>query len=256
MLMERLAEAAAPRLAHRTVTDVRVGRSLVGVALDNGQYGAAYTLPGERMAQSTPGLDPEALIGRPATHLLRGLLETGSALERALGIATVNAVAEPDHDRMLEDADATATVPIRSTDTVGFIGRIRSVLRRVEGRAKRIIVFDRSLDEGVYPEERQPEMLPQCDLVFITGSALTNGTLEQLLGWCQWAREIVLIGPSTPLYPAVFAGSGVTVLAGALWPAEQRDVVMTQISQGAGFHTIGALAHRWAARVSPVANAG
>lgn len=254
MLMERLAEAAAPRLARRTVTDVRMGRALVGVVLDNGQYGTAYSLPGEQEAQTAPPINLGALVGRPATHLLKGLLEPSSTLERAIGVAAVNAVAEldPAPALMREDANAAATVPIRPTDTVGFVGRIRSVLQRAEGRARRIIVFDRSLTEGVYPEERQPELLPQCDLVFITGSALTNGTLENLLRWCLWAREVVLIGPSTPLYPAVFAGSGVTVLAGAIWPPENRLAVMEQISQEAGFHTMGSLAQRWAVRVRPV----
>ena len=66
---------------------------------------------------------------------------------------------------------------------MGLIGFIRSIHRRIEGRVARILIFDRSLEgePGISPEEQQPELLPLCDVVFVTGSAVTNGTLETLL---------------------------------------------------------------------------
>ena len=94
-------------------------------------------------------------------------------------------------------------MPVRPADTVGLIGSTRSIHRRIEGRVNRIIVFDRSLDgePGISPEEQQPELLPLCDVVFVTGSAVTNGTLEAVLPWCRRARDIVVIGPSTRSTP-------------------------------------------------------
>lgn len=247
MLLERIYEEALPRLAHRKVVEVRIGRALLAVVLDNGQYGVAYTLPGE--LAGTPAPEPAALVGMQAADLARKLVEPKSTLERALGLAVCGAVAEPDPSLALEDPDAGATVPIRPTDTVGLIGFIPSLARRAEAESARLIVFDRSEKEGVYPEERQAELLPACDVVFITGSALTNGTLDQLLSWCTRARDVALIGPSTPLYPRAFAGSGVTVLAGATWPVANRERILEEIGRGACFRDIGSLTERRALRV-------
>ncbi|MFO7173917.1 MAG: DUF364 domain-containing protein, partial [Bacillota bacterium] len=241
-------EEAAPRLAGRRVREVRIGAKMLAVALDNGRFGVASALRGERGESPAAVPDVGALVGRPATELAAGLL-SGEILDRALGVAVLSAVAEPDPALVLEDADGAAVVATRPTDTVGLVGFMRTLAARLEPQVARLMVFDRSERENVYPEEWQPELLPQCDLVFITATAILNGTLERLLTYCTGAREVVVVGPTTPLYPAAFAGTGVTVLAGAAWPPEHREAVMAAIARGASFHDISSLARRWALRV-------
>lgn len=250
MLLERLYEAAAPSLAGKRVQEVRIGNHLVGVLLDTGELGAAYALPGERRAVMPVFPDPSRFVGVPAVTLAAGLMEP-DLVARALGMAVCNAVAQPDPARCLEDPDAMSTVPVRPGDTVGLIGFIRSIHRKVAGRVERIIVFDRSLDgePGICPEEQKPELLPLCDVVFVTGSAVTNGTLESVLPLCTKARDVVVIGPSTPLYPEAFAGTGVTVIAGATWLPEHHAEALAGIADGKGFHEMGDLTRRWALRV-------
>jgi uncharacterized protein (DUF4213/DUF364 family) len=58
-------------------------------------------------------------------------------------------------------------------------------------------------------------VLPRADVVGITGSTLTNGTLEGVLALCRPDAFVVLIGPSTPLSPILF-NYGVDVLCGTL----------------------------------------
>ncbi|MEW8979689.1 MAG: DUF364 domain-containing protein [Symbiobacterium sp.] len=241
MLLERVLEAAEPRLAERRVRAVQVGPKIVGVVLDDGRFGAGYHLPGERR-DGEPSVSEvaghvAALAGRPALEVARRCLPGANTFDRALGVALCNAVAEPDPARCLVDPDAAAAVPARASDTVGFVGYVGSVVRRVQAEAARTIIFDRSEEdqEDVYPESCQPELLPLCDLVFITGSALINCTLERLLTYCTRAREVVLIGPSTPLYPEAFAGTGVTVLAGFRWQIADPDAALAQIAAGAHF---------------------
>ena len=45
----------------------------------------------------------------------------------------------------------------------------------------------------------------------------------------------MLIGPSTPLYPEAFVGSGVTVLAGFRWQIADPEEALAQIAAGAHF---------------------
>ncbi len=249
-LLERLYEAAAPRIAGKRVQEVRIGHYLVGVLLDSGELGVAYALPGERRAPEPVFPDPAQFAGMDAVEMLAGLTQE-DLVARSLGMAVCNAVAQPDPAHSLEDPDALTTVQVRPTDTVGLIGFIRSIHRRIVDRVERIIIFDRSLDgePGISPEEQQPELLPLCDVVFVTGSAVTNGTLDTLLSWCTKARDIVIIGPSTPLYPEAFAGTGVTVLAGATWPPEHHQEALAGIGEGKRFHELNELTHQWALRV-------
>lgn len=241
MLLERVLEAAAPGLSRRRVQAARMGARIVGVVLDDGRFGAGYHLPGERPPGSVSEADLadelRMLTGQPALEVARRCMQGETTFHRALGVALCNAVAEPDPARLLVDPDAAAAVPARPTDTVGFVGYVGTVVRRVQAEAARTIIFDRSQEdeEDVYPEERQPELLPVCDLVFITGSALINLTLERLLTYCTRAREVVLLGPSTPLYPEAFVGSGVTVLAGFRWQIADPEEALEQIGAGAHF---------------------
>ena len=68
------------------------------------------------------------------------------------------------------------------------------------------------------PEDQACELLPQCSVAIITATTLVNGTIDALLAATAGCREVVLLGPSTPLVPRVFADAPrrATWLAGIL----------------------------------------
>lgn len=43
------------------------------------------------------------------------------------------------------------------------------------------------------------EMLPQCQVVILSATTLLNRTVDDLLDLCRNARELAILGPSTPL---------------------------------------------------------
>ena len=51
-------------------------------------------------------------------------------------------------------------------------------------------------------------------MVIITGSALVEGGLDQLLELCAGVQEVVLAGPTASLWPEPFFTRGVTVMGG------------------------------------------
>ena len=67
---------------------------------------------------------------------------------------------------------------------------------------------------GARAAEDADVVLPQCDVALITATTLANHTLDGLLALAGSAREVVLLGPSTPMAPDVFVGTPVTMLAG------------------------------------------
>lgn len=85
--------------------------------------------------------------------------------------------------------------------TVGMIGRMR---RTAEGlkAAKKVYIFELAPKEGDLPASEEDRLLPECDIVIVTGTSIINHTIEHILELAQGAR-VILLGPSVPLLPAL-----------------------------------------------------
>jgi uncharacterized protein (DUF4213/DUF364 family) len=82
-----------------------------------------------------------------------------------------------------------------------------------------------------------PSLLPRCDVVILSATTLLNHTLERLLDCSRGARELVVLGPSSPLVPAPFAKRGVTLLSGVV--VEKPDKLLRIVSEGGGTRQFG-----------------
>ena len=239
MILERVYHMAKPALAGRKINDVRVGLGLMAVQLDNGLIGVTYVLNGEIEHACATLPQAGSLVGMPAEEIAEWALQGNNVIRSALGIAVLNSVAEFEKlERMNQPkgADAVFSVELQPEDTIGVIGHIGPVISRLQDRKNEMMIFERN-EEKVgrnYPESAQPELLPKCQVVFATSATLINGTLEKILQYCENAREIVMVGSSTPMYPEAFAGTGVTVLSGMRWLSSNRDQILMGISQCAG----------------------
>ena len=67
---------------------------------------------------------------------------------------------------------------------------------------KRYYILEREPKSGDYPDSACEYLLPECDLVVITGSAAINKTLPRLLELSRNA-EVVLTGPTVSCCPAL-----------------------------------------------------
>jgi len=84
------------------------------------------------------------------------------------------------------------------------------------------------------PEKEADRILPQCDVVGITGTSFINHTLAGLLNLCKKAF-VVLIGPTSPLSPILF-DYGIDAICGS--KVVDEDKVIQSISQGATFKEV------------------
>lgn len=239
MIIKRIYDLASPGLAGKKIKEVRVGLGLMAVELDSGPIGVTYVL--RRETGHTCAALPMAgnLIGMPAGEVAGWALQGKNVITVAMGLAVLNSVAEFDkleQEHGPHDSDAAFSAEIRPSDTVAVIGHIGPIIATLNNKVKRLLIFERG--EGVagqvYPESAQPELLPQCQVIFISSTSLINGTLENLLKYCTGARDVVMVGSSTPLYPEAFNGSGVTILSGTRWLPSNREAIFTGISQCIG----------------------
>jgi hypothetical protein len=88
---------------------------------------------------------------------------------------------------------------------------------------------------GDLPASRASEVLPQADVVALTGTALINHTLDKLVSLCRPDAFVLLLGPSTPLTPMLFE-AGVDAISGTR--VHDPELVLRSVAQGATFRQI------------------
>ncbi|MFH2128236.1 MAG: DUF364 domain-containing protein, partial [Pseudomonadota bacterium] len=191
-----------------------LARRLAAAMLEDGRPGVAYTLRDQAQGGCGVFQGRRPLAGQGAAELL-GLAVSRDPVEAAVGLAVAGALLSPG------PAEATTGgvldhLDLRPEDTVGMVGYFGPLAPEVRRRAGRLVIFERvDLPQGdILPQEKAKDLLPRCQVAIISATTLLNQTLEPLLEACAACREVVLLGPSTPLCPQVFTGTPVTMLSG------------------------------------------
>ncbi|MCF8128387.1 MAG: DUF364 domain-containing protein [Deltaproteobacteria bacterium] len=215
-----------------TVKDIRQGIFHTGVLTRN--CGLAATLPRDALRQEPPMIkEPGFLLDKNPRELVQ-LAYSRSILEAAIGMAAINSLLEIEEDGCIE-LNAGILIKEKGRDkniaVVGhfpFIPQIREI-------AKEVWVMEKNPKEGDLPEPEADELIPQADLVAITGTALTNHTLDHLLGLCSPGAYVILLGDTAPLSSVLF-DCGVNAISGTM--VANPELALRCVSQGANFRQI------------------
>ena len=230
------------------VSDARVGVFYTAVEISTGEVGVAFTprdLTDTVCCPKTAAGAPPAgrLIGVRAWETAEYALSP-SALRRALGIATLNALSAAAINRfglpegiMREKLDALDAAGIADDDEVVMVGAFIPFIKKLKGRVASIKVIDKHRD-ALKPEEQAlwappesaAEVLKDASVVIFSGSTLVEGGIEELLSWSEAARVRVMAGPTTPLWPRPFFKHGIAILGG-ICVLNGRDL-LTIVGQG------------------------
>jgi uncharacterized protein (DUF4213/DUF364 family) len=233
VIAKRIHEALHAEAAQARVLDVRIGLGYTAVRIDSESAGVAYT-PREDLTHGCSILRTAgSLAGRPATDLL-SLLESGYPLERAIGLATANALVAARPPVAATGGDILRVLGLRPTDRVGMVGCFEPLIAPLQAQMASLTIFERSGDRaaGVEPAERALDLLPACSVAIITSTTLITEGLDALMKAVAECREVALLGPSTPLLPEVFADTPVTWLSGIR--IENPAKVLRVVSEGGG----------------------
>jgi len=198
------------------IADIRVGLGYTAVQLTSGKAGVAATLR-YLVGKGPCTLLQEAgtLVGMSAKQAIT-LFQSHNVVEASIGLATLNALIDFTEGLHASDNELIDLLHITRNDTVGMVGDIGPVVNIIRQHTDSCIVFDegKSGEEGITDTARQSEVLPQCGVIILSATSLLNKTFDHLLSFASGAREICLMGPSTPLVPDIFRARGITLLAG------------------------------------------
>ncbi|MGC8781026.1 MAG: Rossmann-like domain-containing protein [Anaerolineae bacterium] len=219
------------------VADVRIGTHWTVVVVETSagpRAGLAATQIVHDLEHGRPAVrDAGKLIGRDA-HALAELALSDSLTERSLGFAAINALLEVDEAQCV-DLNAEETILARGRGRqVAIVGHFPFV-PKVRGVAATCWVLELNPGPDDLPASMAPELIPQADVVAITGMTLVNGTFDGLIALCRPDAWVVVLGPSTPLSPLLF-DYGVHAISGTV--VTDIPAVVTAVSQGATFRQI------------------
>jgi uncharacterized protein (DUF4213/DUF364 family) len=171
---------------------------------------------------------------------LAGLLHDNDPIKSSLGLAAVNS--------MLPDPLPEDVVDVNAGDLILEIGKNKRVavighfpfVQRMKGKFKELMVFEKSPKPGDLESNLIPSHLPSADIVAITATTLANGTLAGILASCGPSAVKLILGPSTPVTPALFE-LGFDYVAGVV--VRDRELVKQGIKEGASFKHLKGVGH-------------
>jgi len=168
-----------------------------------------------------------SLFGLSALQLSQ-YARSDNVLEASIGMAAINSLLDIDEARFVEE---------NAYDILALKGRGKNIaivghfpwITKLRSIARTLWVIEQSPQEGELPAEAAEEVLPQADVVGITGTSFINHTAENLLDLSK-NSFVIVVGPTTPLSPVLF-DYGVDIAAGVKVVEPQK--VIRCISQGA-----------------------
>lgn len=232
MFIDNLIDYALPKASGRALKDVRVGLGYSCVVLEDNACGVAYTFTND-LGECCGILDEAGSLLEMKCSDLIHWARSSDSIKATLGLAAINAVIN-DRNNDWDTGNVVDALKVGHSDTFGMIGEFRPILAEMKKKTKNIYVFEQHVSgEGkLYASETIPQHLPKCDVVVVTSTSIINQTFESIMSHCSNAKQVCMVGPSTPLYPEVFKRYNVSMLAGVV--VKDNNRIQQVISQAGG----------------------
>jgi len=235
-----------------TVPEVRIGVFYTAAQLSTGHVGVAFSprdLSDTVCCPKSAAAAPPAgrMAGQEAWTLAEYALSP-VPLRRAVGVAVLNALSALAMERhgvpggqAISNLDALAAANVQPEDKVAMVGGFVPFIKVLKENVAQLWVIDKH-PQALKPDEaafwRAPEQaietIAQADVVIITGSALVEGGLDDLLTAAGHARMVVLAGPTASPWPPPFFERGVHVLGG-IRILDQEKLLQVVSEGGSGY---------------------
>jgi uncharacterized protein (DUF4213/DUF364 family) len=236
MLVDEIYDYSLRLTAGLKAADIRIGLGYTAVLLEDGRCGVAYTLHEQEYESCCVVPEAGKIVGRNVSEII-SWIKNPDVIACAVGLAAVNAVvALPDE---AVESDIMELLPVSAEDSVGMIGYFGPLVQPLKERVRTVHIFERRQNPGygILPESAAADLLPGCQVVVMTATAILNHTMDNLLELCKNARELAILGPSTPFIPEVFFRRGITMLSGL--KVEDSGRILQIVSEGGGTRQFG-----------------
>lgn len=271
--IDRIRSVLGDEMDSITVERTVIGLFFTGVKLSDGSGGICFTpikeIPEAVCCPSSASAMPSSgkLNGRPVSYYIDKIAEN-RPLEKAMSIAVLNALSttcwrkQPPQDYTFElGADPVDKQAIPDEALVVVIGALVPYLKMLKERKRLFYILEkdsRTLKSDEIPyfvsPEKAHEVIPQADLLIITGTTVLNDTLEGILAQVKPEAEVILVGPTASMLPDAFFRRGVKSI-GSITVTDPDKLLDVLAEAGSGYHFYGKSAERLVVRRSKLSEA-
>jgi uncharacterized protein (DUF4213/DUF364 family) len=188
--------------------------------------GLAYAFPHEVTAEEAAQPCPTC----PSARELARLAGSNDLLLASVGVAAINSLVPPIAEELEPGNGHRLLAEYGAGRSVALVGHF-SFIEELRQQVRELWVLELHPEEGDLPACEAPRILPQADVVAISGSTLVNHTLEDLLALAK-GRQVVLLGPSSIFSPILF-DHGICAVCGAV--VRDEEEVLRCVSAGVDF---------------------
>ncbi|ABD41063.1 protein of unknown function DUF364 [Methanospirillum hungatei JF-1] len=217
--------------------DVTVRSVMVGVhwtAVCSSHCGLATTFAPDKPHDHTTHVRNVGTLHQKSAQELAQYALSENTIEAGIGIAAINSLMEYNENDAVEMNASEVLMERGAGKNVAIVGHF-PFIPKVKKAVKNLWVIEQNPLEGDHPAHAASDLIPQADVVAITGSSLINHTLDDLLGLCKPEALVVILGPSTPISPVLF-DHGANIIAGS--KIIDENAVLNAIGQGATFQQV------------------
>ncbi len=161
-------------------------------------------------------------------------------------IAAINAVSaeltEKAGYKVIESMDPLDLLEIDNRKAICIVGAFTSYIKKIAESPSKLTILE--LDKSAIQEEYQKyfaparefiKVLPQSDIIIITGSTLVNNSLDELLAAIPPIKQVIIVGPSAGIFPEVLFSKGVNIIGST--KITDPDQIFYAVGEGAsGYH--------------------
>lgn len=234
----KLIEQLLTEISDGTVEDVRVGAFWTAVSVRvHGELraGLASTMRSDDHHRGKGHAVAQAghLTDLP-TRDLAGLARNGRPPATSIGIAALNALLPRCPEKWIDVNAETVIAEHGAGKNVALVGHF-PFIPRLREQVGHLWVLEKQPRGDDLPADEASRVIPQADVVAITGTTLINHTFESLIALCRPSARVLVLGPSTPLSPTMF-NYGIDLISGTI--VEDIPAVLAGAGQGANFRQI------------------
>lgn len=162
--------------------------------------------------------------------------ESLNGIERSFAIAAINSAIDLKGPRYFTGNALELTARLAVNKKVAVVGHFPNMdhIKKVAGS---FTILEKRPQEGDRKAEDAVEVIPQSDVVTVTGVTCLNDTLEGLLALKKPGAIFIVLGPTIPLSPVLF-DFGIDVIGGA-WVEDEAEVVKKMAQGGTARHVDG-----------------
>lgn len=213
------------------VKEVRIGPFWTGVW---SKYGGLASTTFTHEPSMPPPLKEAGNLTKKTILELCNYANYNCLLMASVGMAAINSALEVDWNKC-QNINAAEVLYEKGKDKkVVIVGHFPFVnkLRRL---TKELWVVERRPQSGDIPASEAERVIPQADVIAITGTALINGTMGELLALCPKKSVVMVLGPTAPISPVWF-DYGVDLVSGTR--VTDPELMLRLVSEGVVFKQI------------------